>query len=468
MSFDRPSTAPDDDRQIGGNDGADDPDARDEADDTGVLYEDQVEPEYGILGFTLREVIIIGAWLVGFVASFFPIGPSGDTVWTTGIHWILMMGVPTAAVFLIALRRLSPEGIRRVGSLGIDQFASVAASVAAVAWAQVLWQQVAATIATGAVLIGWVAIVGQLAMLALVAATVFAPFLPRLRDDFHGRMETLAHRNANPIRPVISRPRAERVASPANPVATSEQADAGEETADAAAEPRVETALTVVIPEGAAAAPDAGNPASGPDAGGHASRTDDVDDDQVLYNTAAVEALRDIFAVDETTNPRHPVEHNTAPDGLAGADVVEHNTAPDGVAGADAADRAGAAHDTTTAGDAEAEPLLRRSRTEQTSELTASEPTAEEPTGQEPTVQEPTGREPTAQEPTASGPAPTEPFWILAPTERDVLDEHGEPLFRVGPAAWALAIEDRGGAFVVRHEDGRIGYLHDISDITKG
>ena len=30
------------------------------------------------------------------------------------------------------------------------------------------------------------------------------------------------------------------------------------------------------------------------------------------------------------------------------------------------------------------------------------------------------------------------------------------------PTAWALVIEDRGEAFVVRHEDGRVGYLHDI------
>ena len=61
-----------------------------------------------------------------------------------------------------------------------------------------------------------------------------------------------------------------------------------------------------------------------------------------------------------------------------------------------------------------------------------------------------------------------EPFWVLAATERDVLDERGHTLFRVGPHAWTLVIEDRGGAYVVRHEDGRIGYLHDITDITRG
>jgi hypothetical protein len=133
------------------------------------------------------------------------------------------------------------------------------------------------------------------------------------------------------------------------------------------------------------------------------------DDTEVLYNTAAVEALQSIFA-DDTPDSNRTVEHNTAPDGVAGPA-------------------------TSAVDDADEQPL-RRTRGEQSAEP--------DHLGQ------------------------PEPFWILAPTERDVLDERGHPLFRIGPTAWALAIEDRGGAFVVRHEDGRIGYLHDIFDITKG
>lgn len=490
MSFDSPGSAPGDASadeprlRADARTGADiDPDGIDR-DDDGVLYEDQVQPEYGILGFTLREIIIIGAWLIGFVASFFPIGPIGDTVWTSGIHWILMMGVPTVAVFLVVLRRFSPDGIRRVGSLGIDQFASVAAAVGAVSWAQVLWQQVAATIETGVLLIGWVAVVGQLATLVLVAATVFAPLLPRLREDFHGRLETLAHRNANPVRPVIARPRAEREAVPsAVPPAGAvrpDDADGPAAAPPAAAEPRVETALTMVIPRTASdadaldrasasdhlSAPDAEDadstltaaapiaqpaqpvpvepapvqpaavepafvepapdePAPDEPASVEPEATstsepaapapqpvvsDHRDDDtEVLYNTAAVEALQSIFA-DDTPDSNRTVEHNTAPDGVAGPA-------------------------TSAVDDADEQPL-RRTRGEQSAEP--------DHLGQ------------------------PEPFWILAPTERDVLDERGHPLFRIGPTAWALAIEDRGGAFVVRHEDGRIGYLHDIFDITKG
>ena len=71
-------------------------------------------------------------------------------------------------------------------------------------------------------------------------------------------------------------------------------------------------------------------------------------------------------------------------------------------------------------------------------------------------------------EPAAAGAPQHQAFWALVPEERDVVDEIGIPVFRVGPSAWALVIEDRGEAFVVRHEDGRIGYLHDVSGVTRG
>ncbi|MPS76160.1 MAG: hypothetical protein E2584_05095, partial [Microbacterium sp.] len=92
------------------------PDAADAvfSDEDGVLYDDEVTPEYGILGFTLRELLIVGVWLVSFLVSFFPLS-GGVSLWGIGIQWILPIGVPTVAVFLLVLRRFSPDGIRRVG-----------------------------------------------------------------------------------------------------------------------------------------------------------------------------------------------------------------------------------------------------------------------------------------------------------------------------------------------------------------
>ncbi len=273
------------------------------------------EPHYGVGPLSLREVSLLGVWLLAFIVSFFsvwapsPISatvlPSGS-VWSSGIDWILTIGVPTVAVFLIVLRRFSPDGIRRVGSLAVDQFASVAFSVSAVVWLGVLWTNIVRAAQTGLWLASWVVWVEFFLMTAGVFLTVLAPFIRPFDEDFRHRPEVVAHRNARPARAVVPRPVVTR---------------------------------PVVAPATSAA--------------------DEPD-------TASV------FA---------PVD--------------------------------------------------------------------------EPSVE-------------IATPAATQAFWALAPEERPVVDENGLPLFTVGPTAWALVIEDRGSSFVVRHEDGRVGYLHDVSDITRG
>ncbi|MDQ0612476.1 hypothetical protein QF046_000117 [Microbacterium sp. W4I4] len=371
-------------------------------DDDAVYYEDQVEPEYGILGFTLRELVIVGAWALMFIVSFFPVFGGGASVWTSGIDWLLTVGAPTAAVFLVVLRRFSPEGIRRVGSLGIDQFASVAASVAAVAWAQVLWHQVSASVSLGAFLVGWVPIVAVIGALALVVATVFAPLIPRLREDFEGRLETLAHRNADPVRPVIRRP---RPTPPAPAPSVEGEPDTLDPTADSG--PEID--------------------ASAPQAEAAAVVEDDTDQDEDADATRVIDVSPLVEAPD--SEARQEGTSYTDPIGAL-HEIFESNGTV--VPGSSEEEDHGPGDTTHSRGEAEA--LLRRNRSEH-----------------------PRPVDPDAQ-----------PFWILASTERDVLDERGQPLYRIGPSAWTLVIEDRDGAYVVRHDDGRIGYLHDLTDITKG
>ncbi|KRB37652.1 hypothetical protein [Microbacterium sp. Root180] len=298
-------------------------------------------PQYGVGPFSIREVAIAGVWLVAFVVSFFSISVGRfESVWTSAILWILAIAVPTVAVFLIALRRLSPQGIRRVGSLGIDQFASVAFSVAAVVWLQLIWETVEFAIETGAWARSWVIWVEGVLMLAGVVLTVFAPLIPVLCEDFRGRPEVPAHRSARPIRPVSPRPaRAPRTS----------EADASD--------------ISPYAP-----APDVPSPYASSDAPAPAEPTADT-------SAFAPAHSRDTF--ERVAEPSSTVE-----------------------------------------------------------------PAAE--------------------------PARHQAFWALVPEERDVVDEIGIPVFRIGPSAWALVIEDRGEAFVVRHEDGRIGYLHDVSDVTRG
>lgn len=390
------------------------------SDDDGVLYDEEVTPEFGILGFTLRELLIVSVWLVSFVVSFFPLA-GGVSLWGVGIQWILPIGLPTVAVFLLVLRRFSPDGIRRVGSLGIDQFASVAFSVAAVVWAGNLWLTISGLIATGFWGLPWNGVVMVIASLALVVLTVFAPLIPGLKEDFHGRLVTLAHRNANPVRPVIARPRPEQAPVVEEPVASGPSA--GDETAvivDGSALPLVEDLDVEISGRQATDEVDridlaAQVPLTAHASGGGIGTEQDAaaDDDyvpaysrrsrgqepEIVSDTGSIESLLETAATYETT------------------DIPDDSEPPivEGFADADA--------------DANAD-------------LDATRPRE-------------TG-------------ATAQPFWILAPSERDVHDERGEPLFRIGPNAWALVIEDRGGAYVVRHDDGRIGYLHDISDITKG
>ncbi|WP_336633082.1 MULTISPECIES: hypothetical protein [unclassified Microbacterium] len=278
-------------------------------------------PQYGVGPFSLREVALGGVWLVAFVVSFFPIYGEivgGRSVWNGGIDWVLTIGVPTVAVFLLLLRRLSPQGIRRVGSLGIDQFASVAFTVSMVIWLGTLWSSFVSLAGQRIFLATWVVWVEFILMLAGVLLTVFAPLFPTIGDDFRHRSEVPAHRFARPARPVVARPVAPRPA-PSAPVPSAEP-----ETGVAAAS--VDASQTTVPP------------------------------------------------------------------------VAEPEVAVD----------------------------------------------------------------------TVAAPAASQAFWALAPVERTVVDDAGTPLFTIGPTAWALVIEDRGDRFVVRHDDGRIGYLTDVSGVTRG
>lgn len=391
-------------------------------DDDGVLYDDEVTPEVGVLGFTLRELLIVSAWLVGFVVSFFPL-IGGVSIWGAGIQWILPIGVPTAAVFLIVLRRFSPEGIRRVGSLGIDQFASVAFSVAAVTWVASLWAAIASVIEFGVWTLNWAGIVQLLVALVLVVLTVFAPLIPALKEDFHGRLVTLAHRNANPVRPVVARPRTAATST----VETEEEA-AAEEGSAPLAEAEEETVPPVFV----------------------------ADDDR----TAG-------FATDEIARFDIPGQVPLAAHASGGGTGTEQSTSDDAYVPAYSR-RSRNPEIISDTGEIESfladaaidSPAPAHNHSDEITDVVADDGAAAQSSG-DPVI------DPEATHPREPVPA-AQPFWILAPSERDVHDERGAPLFRIGPHAWALVIEDRGGAFVVRHDDGRIGYLHDISDITKG
>lgn len=383
------------------------------SDDDGVLYDDEVTPEYGILGFTLRELLIVGVWVVSFVLSFFPL-TGGLSLWGVGIQWILPIALPTVAVFLLVLRRFSPDGIRRVGSLGIDQFASVAFSVSAVVWVGNLWLSISGLIATGYWGLPWNGVGMVITSLALVVLTVFAPIIPGLKEDFHGRLVTLAHRNANPVRPVIARPRPETTSVEESTAAV------------------ISSTQTEVFVDGSALPPvtDLDVEATGRQATDEIARLDLAEQVPLTAHASGGGVGTDQEAADEDYVPAYSRRSRGAePEIVSDTGSIESLL------------ETAATYETGEVAD-EADPRIVEGFADADPDLDATNPREAAPAAQ--------------------------PFWILAASERDVHDERGEPLFRIGPSAWALVIEDRGGAYVVRHDDGRIGYLHDISDISKG
>lgn len=407
------------------------PDAESELfhdDDDGVLYDDEVTPEYGILGFTLRELLIVGVWLVAFIVSFFPLA-GGSSIWGAGIQWILPIGVPTVAVFLLVLRRFSPDGIRRVGSLGIDQFASVAFSVSAVIWLGTLWTAVAGVIEFGVFALAWSGIVQLVAAIALVALTVFAPIIPGLKEDFHGRLVTLAHRNANPVRPVIARPRPDAVADDQDDQ-DDRQNEGNDEPAPGHAAPEVDQPLRGSEPTQTRGA-GLDVELSGQQTTDEVARFDIAGQVPLAAHVSGGGTGTEQTTADEEYVPTYSRRSRNQ-------DIVSDTGSIEALLGtARSVEHIDADSEADEDDDAAADEFAGASEDVETTNL-------------------------------RTAPSAAQPFWILAPTERDVHDERGEPLYRIGPTAWALVIEDRGGAYVVRHDDGRIGYLHDISDISKG
>lgn len=363
----------------------DGPDAVDEA----------APPQYGVGPFSVREVALGGVWLVAFIVSFFPVyRPIGLSVWGSGIDWVLTIGVPTVAVFLIGLRRLSPQGIRRVGSLGVDQFASVAFSVSAIIWLGILWSSFVTLIDARVFVATWVVWVEFILMLAAVLLTVFAPLFPVIGEDFRHRTPVPAHRIASPARPVVAGPRAPRPA----PSQAAPQGSA---------------------PEGYAS--------QGHVAPGYAP---------------------------QSTVPQPYAPQGYAPEGQAPTGQPTEAFAPF------------AAQDSAFApAPADSEPVVF------VDPVVASDPAVSVET-YAPDTHAPEAEPEVAPEIEAtvvsSSPPASQAFWALAPEERPIIDGSGSTIFTIGPTAWALVIEDRGDAFVVRHEDGRIGFLTDVSGVMRG
>ncbi|MFC4223959.1 hypothetical protein [Lysinibacter cavernae] len=158
--------------------------------------------------FTLRELIVIVVGVFLFVNSFLPLMTAGysgfsvsATVWSDGFITGIAIGVlPLAVAALLLMRRLAPATPLRLGSLSVDQFASVISVVLSVYYLKMIFSLAAASVDVG---IG--TILGLIFSLVALALTVFSYFIPVFKAEFTSRNEVVAHPIARPVQPLPAR-----------------------------------------------------------------------------------------------------------------------------------------------------------------------------------------------------------------------------------------------------------------------
>ena len=138
-----------------------------------------------VLGpFTLRDLAVFAATVILLVASLLPIFFGRFNLWNAGSLFFLGLGIvlPLIVSALFVGRRLAPATRVRIGSLSVDQFASV---VAAFALAFFFVSAAAAYVPS--------LLVGLVGSVVLFAGTVLSRYIPYFAGDFLGRDESPAH-----------------------------------------------------------------------------------------------------------------------------------------------------------------------------------------------------------------------------------------------------------------------------------
>ena len=449
-----------------------------------------------VLGpFTVRDLTVFTSTLILFVASLIPMFDSRYNLWNLGSLFFLGLGIilPLIVTALFVARRLSPESKVRVGSLSIDQFASVVASFtlgffflsAAEAFIPVM-------------------LVGLIGSVGLFAATVLARFIPLLAGDFLDRAEVPAH--------VVARESAAPFRKPSAPKEPKAAKDPGSSTL---------AGWSKRLTAGAAGA--AGGAAAGKATTAGAAAAGAANTDRPYAGVGASEAPRAATSYGET-------QHAAAQQGTAQAAAPHADSVPAAAAaatpgnaagnnaaaataaaavGAAAASRGTDASPATQAADvvpsaaertqAAAVPAA-AGRDSAEARATGASPAASAPAASEHAASAPAATEHAASAPAASAPAATmlnpqvksqepigatvdpysrpeehdeqpvhEAFWFAVAQPRTAVDERtGMPAFVIEPGGWVLALEDRGHEFLVQHTDGRVGVLRDLSNIERG
>ncbi|MDQ0259043.1 hypothetical protein [Sinomonas atrocyanea] len=461
-----------------------------------------------VLGpFTTRDLTLFGGVLITFVASLLPLFGVGN-LWNAAGLYFLGIGilVPVAAAALFAWRRLEPSRRLRVGSLSVDQFASVAAVLSAAFY----FLGTVTTLSPGAV-------VGLLGGLAMLAATTIARLIPVFAVDFLGRPEVPAHVMARDAVPPAPRPagaakpqRGRAGAAAGSGAAGNEWGSpaTGEWTGPAAAQAPGRPGEAAAVP---GAGPSTGGPVA-PFAGTTPAPTVEAaagtepnapapDDDGAPERAVGVFGAADGEAYGAPAASEAPVEPAAAEPAEREATAEETAAEPGVAARAGASAGADAAAEPGVPAEAAA-PVGHTGSAEPAAAARPAAPTVPAPSAEPdgpvaPTeVVEAAGAGPATAVFPAAGRGPTdsgvagqgsaaaedigatrpyedegtryEAFWFAVSQPRTAVDATtGQPVFTLEPGQWILALQDRGQEFVVQSPDGRVGVLRDLSGIER-
>lgn len=430
-----------------------------------------------VLGpFTVRDLTVFGATLILFIASLIPMFAVRYNLWNLGSLFFLGLGIllPLLVSALFVARRVSPGTKLRIGSLSVDQFASVVASFAVAFF----FLAVAGAYVPSMLL-------GLVGALVLLVATVLARLIPPLAGDFLDRDETPAHVVARDAKVPVRKPRAPK--APQEPKEAKEHQENGTRTVagwakrmspggssvtagseSRSAEPRA-AANDAVPGAGASAAAPAGATATSAAPAQAAASSATASQASPAAKAAPATQVSGVVPAAGTAGPSTAATPKATPAASAAAGVEP--TAPSAVG---ATGGPGVVHTAANAESAPSAAALAPTAAEQTraadvpATADASAPTTVNPQVR---AQEPIGATVDPAQRLASHQVRPvhEAFWFAVAQPRTAVDEvTGAPAFVIEPGGWVLALEDRGTEFLVQHTDGRVGVLRDLSNIERG
>lgn len=437
---------------------------------------------------TIRDLTVLGSVLIIFVASLIPllVTPVGGlNLWNTSNLFYIGIGMvlPLATGALFLIRRFSPGTKLRLGSLSLDQFASVVAVFAAFFF-------FAGTVTNFEIAY----LVGLIGALLFVAATTLATWIPVLAADFAGRAETVSHVVARDAVAPAKRPSPPKP-SVVNPVGQGAHAGQFGQSADGAG-------VAGASADGQAAGA-AAWAASRPAAAGHTAagqvftpakdgRPADAAGTDAATSGAAKGAAAASGATMGTADAATPAASSATPASGTSAAATPVAAAASNTAGStkpesgikDAAANTDSGNTepraelndlaVNTHGDSVQEPAttinpqLAQAASESKPVQQATAPAASEAVA--PKATSPAKESIAATvDPKAAAPAViAEPFWFAVDRPQNVIDEKTRQfIYKLTPGSWILALEDRGTSFLVQDGHGKTGVLFDLVGIER-